>query len=183
MTVTLSLCPYEDKTVLSNLIQLYRYDSSEFEGHILSQHGLYSYKYLDHQWTEEYRRPFIVKVDGEIAGFVLVILDVPRDFTKLIVILDVPRDFTKLSNREKTNVISDFFIMRKFRGRGIGRHVAFSIFEQFKGAWEVRQTSENKPAYAFWKKVIAEFTQDSSYHEEILESNLWNGPVMVFQSN
>ncbi|MCP1156813.1 GNAT family N-acetyltransferase [Bacillus infantis] len=170
MNVTLLLCPYEDKAVLSNLIQLYRYDSSEFDGHVLSQHGLYSYKYLDHQWTEEYRRPFIVKVDGEIAGFVLVILDVPREFTKL-------------SNEKKTNVISDFFIMRKFRGRGIGRHVAFSIFEQFKGVWEVRQTSENKPAYAFWKKVIAEFTIDSSYQEEILESNLWKGPVMVFQSN
>ncbi|MGD6843560.1 GNAT family N-acetyltransferase [Bacillus infantis] len=169
MNVTLSLCPHEDKTVLSNLIQLYRYDSSEFDGRVLSQHGLYSYKYLDHQWTEDYRRPFIVKVDGEIAGFVLVILDVPGEFTKL--------------SNEETNVISDFFILRKFRGRGIGRQVAFSIFEQFKGAWEVKQTYENKPAYAFWKKVISEFTKGSSYQEEILESNLWNGPVMVFQSN
>jgi predicted acetyltransferase len=170
MNVTLSLVSYEDKTVLSNLIQLYRYDSSEFDGHVLSQHGLYSYKYLDHQWTEDYRRPFIVKVDGEIAGFVLVLLEVPREFTKL-------------SNEEKTNVISDFFIMRKFRCKGIGKQVAFSIFEQYKGVWEVRQTYENKPAYSFWKKVISEFTQDSSYQEEILQSSRWNGPAMVFQSN
>ncbi|SFL99287.1 hypothetical protein SAMN04487943_10677 [Gracilibacillus orientalis] len=78
MDISLSPVPYEDKSVLSNLIQFYRYDSSEFDGHVISQHGLYLYKFLDHQWTEEYRHPFIVKVDGEIASFVLVILDVPN---------------------------------------------------------------------------------------------------------
>lgn len=170
MNVTLSIVPYEDKVVLSNLIQLYRYDSSEFDDHKLGQHGLYLYKYLDHQWTEDYRRPFLVRVDGEIAGFVLVILEVPREFTKL-------------SNAEKTNIVSDFFIMRKFRRKGIGKHVAFSIFEQFKGVWEVKQTYANKPAYAFWKKVISEFIKEAPYKEEMLENELWNGPVMVFQSN
>lgn len=61
MQIDLSYIPYEDKTVLYHLIQLYRYDSSEFDGHVLTQHGLYLYKYLDHQWTEEHRRPFLVK--------------------------------------------------------------------------------------------------------------------------
>nr|WP_216855259.1 hypothetical protein [Paenibacillus alba] len=62
----MTLVPYEEKSVLYNLIQLYRYDSSEFDGHVLNHHGMYLYKYFDHQWTDEYRRPFIVKVDGEI---------------------------------------------------------------------------------------------------------------------
>ncbi|BBH24336.1 hypothetical protein Back11_56810 [Paenibacillus baekrokdamisoli] len=122
MNIELSLLPYEDKTVLYNLIQLYRYDSSEFDGHVLNKHGLYLYKYLDHQWTEEYRRPFIVKVDEEIAGFVLVSLDVPKEYMKL-------------SSAEKTNTISDFFIMRKYRRRGVGKEVAFSLFDQFRGTW------------------------------------------------
>lgn len=169
MNVTLSIIPYEDKIVLSNLIQLYRYDSSEFDGHVLGQHGLYLYKYLDHQWTDDYRRPMIVKVNGEIAGFVLIILDVPRDFAKL-------------STADKTNVISDFFIMRRFRRKGIGKQVAFSVFEQYKGVWEIRQTYENKPAYAFWKRVITEYAKGNSYQEEMLESERWNGPVIVFHS-
>ncbi|WP_251572706.1 hypothetical protein [Paenibacillus sp. MER TA 81-3] len=42
--------PYKDKPVLQNLLQLYRYDSSEFDGHD---------KYLDHQRTDEYRHPFL----------------------------------------------------------------------------------------------------------------------------
>ncbi|MET3940426.1 hypothetical protein ABIC22_003238 [Paenibacillus sp. PvP094] len=60
---------YEDKHVLHNLMQLYRYDSSEFDGHELNIHGLYLYKYIDHQWTDTYRRPLMMKVNGEIAGF------------------------------------------------------------------------------------------------------------------
>lgn len=169
MNVTLSIVSYEDKSILFNLMQLYRYDSSEFDDHVLSPHGLYLYKYLDHQWTEDYRRPFVVKVDGEIAGFALVSLDVPKNFTKL-------------SSANKTNVITEFFIMRKFRGKGVGKQVAFSLFDQFKGVWEVRQTITNKPANTFWKKVISEYTNGSTYQEEIIENESWKGPVMVFQS-
>ena len=111
MNIDVSLVPYEEKTILYNLIQLYRYDSSEFDGHVLNKHGLYLYKYLDHQWTEDYRRPFIVKVDGEIAGFALVSLDVPKEYMKL-------------SSAEMTNTISDFFIMRKYRAGASAKQVA-----------------------------------------------------------
>lgn len=40
MDIQVRLVPYEDKTILHNLIQLYRYDSSEFDGHVLNKHGL-----------------------------------------------------------------------------------------------------------------------------------------------
>lgn len=169
MNIDLSLVPYEEKTVLYNLIQLYRYDSSEFDGHVLNKHGFYLYKYLDHQWTDEYRRPFIIKVDGEIAGFVLVSLDVPKEYMKL-------------SSAEITNTISDFFIMRKYRRRGVGNAVASLLFEQFRGTWEIRQTFANKNAYEFWKNVITKFKGLGSYQEETIQDERWNGPVFVFQS-
>ncbi|MFD2630419.1 GNAT family N-acetyltransferase [Oceanobacillus kapialis] len=84
---------------------------------------------------------------------------------------------------DKTNVISDFFIMRKFRRQGIGKQVAHRLFEKHKGVWEVKQTNENTPAYAFWKKVISEVAKESFYQEEILEGDLWDGAVLVFQYN
>ncbi|QHW32821.1 GNAT family N-acetyltransferase [Paenibacillus rhizovicinus] len=169
MDIQVTLVPYEDKTILANLIQLYRYDSSEFDGHVLTAHGNYLYKYFDHQWTDEYRRPFIVRVDGEIAGFVLVSLDVPRQYVKL-------------SKAEQTHVISEFFIMRKYRRKGVGRQVAASIFLRFPGMWEVRQTVGNKDAYAFWKRVIGRFAGEGAYREELLANDRWQGPVFVFQS-
>lgn len=170
MDFKLSLIPYEDKPLLYNLIQLYRYDSSEFDGHVLNRHGQYLYKYIDHQWTDEYRRPFMVTVDEEIAGFVLVSLDVPQEHMKL-------------SKAEKTNLISDFFIMRKYRRRGVGKKAAYTLFEEFKGTWEIRQTVGNKPAYAFWKHVISEYAQHDRYCEEFLQNEQWHGPVFVFNSD
>ncbi|MCR8630312.1 GNAT family N-acetyltransferase [Paenibacillus radicis (ex Xue et al. 2023)] len=169
MKIELSLLPYEDKTILYNLIQLYRYDSSEFDGHALNNHGFYLYKYFDHQWTDEYRRPFIVKVDGEIAGFALVSLDVPTEYMKL-------------SSAEVTNVISDFFIMRKYRRKGVGKEVALLLFEQFHGTWEIRQTLSNKNAYEFWRNVIKEYKSDGTFQEEMIQNSRWNGPVFVFQT-
>ncbi len=83
--VEINAIDYEDKHVLHNLMQLYRYDSSEFDGHELNIHGLYLYKYIDHQWTDTYRRPLMIKVNGEIAGFALLMLDVPREFVRMLV--------------------------------------------------------------------------------------------------
>ncbi|MDF2650645.1 MAG: hypothetical protein K0Q73_6450, partial [Paenibacillus sp.] len=105
--------------------------------------------------------------DGEIAGFVLISLDVPKEYMKL-------------STAEKTNLISDFFVMRKYRRKGVGRYVAFSLFERFTGTWEIRQTSANQPAYTYWKQVISKYKQNNVYQEEFLQNEKWNGPVFVF---
>lgn len=169
MNLQIAPIPYEDKTILAHLIQLYRYDSSEFDGHELNAHGQYLYKYFDHQWTDEDRRPLLVRVDGEIAGFVLIRLDVPREYVKL-------------SEADATNVISEFFIMRKFRRRGVGRQTAEAVFRQYPGTWEVRQTAGNKDAYRFWKSVIAPFAGEGAYREATLANDAWQGPVFVFAS-
>lgn len=94
--------------------------------------------------------------------------------------LDVPKEFTKLSGAEQTNVISDFFIMRKFRRKGIGKEVAFYLFKKFRGVWEIKQTLSNKAAAEFWRKIIEEYAGDYTF--ELLENEKWNGPVLVFQS-
>ncbi|WP_054957285.1 GNAT family N-acetyltransferase [Paenibacillus dakarensis] len=143
---------YEDKTVLHNLIQLYRYDSSEYDEHVLNKYGLYQYKYLDHQWTDEYRHPFFIFKDNELAGFALIIVGVPKEFVKL-------------SGSQETNVVSDFFVLRKYRGQGVGKQAAFHIFDMYPSAWEIRQTQKNQPANQFWNKVINEYT-NGRYKEE-----------------
>lgn len=108
-------------------------------------------------------------MDGEIAGFALVGLDVPKAYMKL-------------SAAEKTNTIGDFFIMRKFRRKGVGKEVAYSLFQRFSGTWEVRQTMANKPAYAFWKRVISAYKGEGAYQEALIRNQNWNGPVFVFRS-
>ena len=38
--------------MLRRLIELYRYDFSEFDQADLGPHGDYGYRYLDHYWSE-----------------------------------------------------------------------------------------------------------------------------------
>ncbi|WP_019419135.1 GNAT family N-acetyltransferase [Paenibacillus sp. OSY-SE] len=117
----------------------------------------------------EYRHPFLIKIGEEIAGFIFVLTGVPKEYVKL-------------STANKTNVISDFFIMRKFRRRNYGKQAAFRLFDRFPGAWEIRQTETNIQAHQFWKRVIDEYTK-GKYLEEHVQDDRWREPVQCFQND
>jgi predicted acetyltransferase len=134
MNVTLDLVVCEDKPVLRNLLELYQYDFTQFEPNDISDHGLYGYSYLDNYWTEDGRYPFFIRVDGKLAGFVLV----------------------RSSN--EGSEIAEFFVLKKFRRQGIGRVVAFRVFDSFPGHWHVSQDACNIPGKEFWRSVIADYT-------------------------
>ena len=72
MKIEVQQASLEDKPILRNLLELYEYDSSEFEPRDLDANGLLGYRWLDHYWTEPDRYPFIVRVDCKLAGLVLV---------------------------------------------------------------------------------------------------------------
>lgn len=67
--------------------------------------------------------------------------------------------------------LAEFFIIEKERRLGIGRQAASLIFRRFSGAWEITEFAYNKPAVAFWRSVIAEFTggrfRESVAHGEV----------------
>lgn len=153
----------EDKSVLRNLLELYNYDFSEFGLEDVDEHGLYGYKYLDHYWTECGRYPYLIRVDGKLAGFVLV---------RTVI------DEEQLGMNTYYSMC-EFFIMKKYRHRGIGIYSASNIFDKHSGQWQVAQIEENKPAQAFWRKVISYYT--SGDYEEITNEN-WNGPIQRFYS-
>jgi len=54
--------------------------------------------------------------------------------------------------------LAEFFVKPKERRLGIGRDAALLIFNRFNGTWEVSEFLYNKPAVAFWRKVVSEFT-------------------------
>ena len=72
MNIELVRVEETEKSVLRQLIELYNYDFSEYDQADVDAHGWYGYHYLDHYWTEEARHSFFIKVDGKLAGFVLV---------------------------------------------------------------------------------------------------------------
>jgi predicted acetyltransferase len=162
MKIEVSPASIDDKPLIQRMMQFYLYDFSEFGNSDLDSHGCFGYSYLDHYWTEKDHHPFIVRVDGKLAGFVLV------------------NRHAYLPGNEWA--IAEFFIMRKYRRQGVGKVVAFCIFEQFRGKWEVQETEANLPAQRFWRKVIAEYT-DGRYLEINLNNELWKGPVQYFDNS
>jgi predicted acetyltransferase len=54
--------------------------------------------------------------------------------------------------------MSEFFVLRRHRGRGIGRAAVFALFDRFRGAWAVTEIMCNTLAISFWRRVIGEYT-------------------------
>jgi predicted acetyltransferase len=129
----------EYKEILANLFQFYYYDFSEFEESDVEEDGRFEADpYLDNYWIEvEHRFPYILIKDGKYIGFVLV----------------------RFIEEQKCFSIAEFFVMKKYRRERIGREAAIQIFNFYKGYWEVAQLESNKPAQAFWIKVIDDFTK------------------------
>ncbi|XMB85307.1 GNAT family N-acetyltransferase [Mycoplasmatota bacterium WC44] len=128
----------EEKTILARLIELYEYDFTEFENNDVNSLGLYGYSYLDYYWTEDRRFPYFIKVDGKLAGFVMVC------------------DFCYVSKDKDTLFVSEFFIMKKYRKQGIGKFAANEVFNMHKGKWELTLHPRNLVSLNFWNSVIEE---------------------------
>jgi predicted acetyltransferase len=153
---------YEQKATLRNLLELYKYDFSEFDPEDdINPNGLYEYKYLDHYWTEDGRYPFFIKVDEKLAGFALV------------------RNFGTNDMNQAVYWMAEFFVMKKYRKLKVGQSVANELFNRFSGFWKVAQIEANTPAQAFWRKTIERYTNGN--YIEICEDD-WEGPIQTFSS-
>ena len=78
--------------------------------------------------------------------------------------------------------MSEFFILRKYRQQGIGRQVAFYIFDLYCGSWEIYQAYTNLIAKKFWKSVIETYTA-GNYTETVMEDNGWAGIMRCFDNS
>jgi predicted acetyltransferase len=130
----------EDTPVLRRLMQLYLYDLGTIDGWEIGDDGLYgSEARIESFWHDPRRRSFLVRVDGELAGFVMI------------------RDGAHFAG-DGTREISEFFVLRGYRRRGVGERVARRVFDMFPGGWEVTELASNVEARAFWRQVIDRYT-------------------------
>lgn len=54
--------------------------------------------------------------------------------------------------------LSEFFIRRPFRRKGVGRGAALLLFARYAGEWTIAEQSRNPGALKFWRRVVSEFT-------------------------
>jgi predicted acetyltransferase len=151
--------------VLRRLMQLYLYDLGSLDGWDISAEGLYgTAQAIERFWTEPGRRSFLIEVDGAIAGFALV------------------RDEAEFAGAG-THEISEFFVLKKYRRRGVGERVATTLFDMVPGRWEVNELASNLPAQAFWRRIIGRYTGGDFTDEEHAadrEGWRWRGCIQRF---
>jgi predicted acetyltransferase len=129
----------DQESIVANLLELYAHDFSEFHPLELGADGRFGYKPLPLYWSEPDRYPFLIKVDGSLAGLVLV------------------KSESEVSGSEAVWDVAEFFIVRAYRRRGIGMQVAHQVWRTFPGSWQVRVMESNRAASNFWRRAIAAF--------------------------
>ena len=165
-----------DRTALESLMQLYAYDWSEIRRsggpsappeHLaqVDAHGRFPPYDLEPYFGDEHRHAFLLRVDDRLAGFALV-------RAEKALLLDPSRAGFDMS---------EFFVMRGVRRLGVGARAATSLFDRFRGDWEVRQRVGNDAAIAFWRRTIGAYTS-GTFSEVTLDDERWRGPMQSFSS-
>ena len=120
---------------VENMMQFYNYDLSESLDVNFAETGLYALRPKESYWAKPGVIPFVIFVDGALAGFAVV-------------------DDEVIQPASRYNM-GYFFIARRYRGQGVGAQVATHLFAQFAGAWEVYFYINNKAASAFWNAMFS----------------------------
>ena len=122
--------------IVRNLFPLYIHDLSAFTDLDVGDDGAFrAPPSFATYWESADRHPFLLRADGRIAGFALV----------------------REMDAEGYDM-GEFFVLRRYRRSGVGRVAACALFDRFRGNWEVRELPDNLPAQAFWRRIIADYT-------------------------
>ncbi|MBW5447687.1 GNAT family N-acetyltransferase [Cohnella sp. CFH 77786] len=64
-------------------------------------------------------------------------------------------------------VVNSFFILKKYRRRGLGKEACKELFRKLPGRYAIGQLSNNVPAIQFWKNLYHSFKIDFDERENI----------------
>ncbi len=139
----------EQAPILGNLLELYAHDFSEFHDLEISDDGRFGYQSLPLYWSEPGRHPFLIRLDGKLAGLALV------------------KKGSAVSDHREVWDMAEFFILRGCRRHGIGNRAAHEVWKRFPGSWEVRVMQSNVAARHFWASAISTFTGEAGKSVQI----------------
>jgi predicted acetyltransferase len=145
----------EQEPILANLLELYAHDFSEFHDLELESDGRFGYSGLPLYWSEPGRHPFLVWVEGKLAGLILV------------------KRGSEVSGDETAWDVAEFFVLRGYRRRGIGTQIAHEVWRQFPGLWEVRVMESNIVARHFWAHAISMLTGQAVQPVRVEKGGKW----------
>ncbi|MBO9688921.1 MAG: GNAT family N-acetyltransferase [Mitsuaria chitosanitabida] len=133
-TLTLSRATPDDLPRIENLMQFYNYDLSEWTPVPFAPEGRYQLRPKAPYWAQPDVHPFMIQVDGDLAGFAVV--------------------DAECEHPDSDHNMGYFFLARGYRGHGLAARAAGEVLSRFPGRWEVYHLMANTPALQFWPGVI-----------------------------
>ena len=160
MAIEVAAAPPEQGDALANMLELYQHDLSDIWQQDLDERGRYGYD-LSRYWSDARCFPYLVMAEGKLAGFALV------------------DQAVKLPGGDFW--MDQFFVLKKYRRRGVGRAVAHELFTRHQGRWQVGQMADNGAALAFWRATIAAYT-GGHFDEHSVTEGWWQGTIQAFST-
>ncbi len=131
------------KSILADLLQLYIEEFSAFVTVPVGLDGRFVYKNLPSYLTE----PAVILFSSASA----------RNGPALSLSTRFRSLRPQSSREENCWDMAEFFVLDKYRRRGLGSNVAHAVWRAFPGRWEVRVMEWHKAAHVFWSESIAGF--------------------------
>jgi len=141
--------------ILSNLLELYCHDMSEWLDVETDEQSTFSKHYDALRCWDNSGSVFIAK-NGELPiGFAIV---------------QPAQQFTEAGGWD----LKEFFVLRRYRRTGAGQKLAKFVWDTSSERWLVRVHSANKPAVPFWRRTVESYS-DGKCVEDIraLNGNDW----------
>lgn len=133
----------------------------------------------DREWIEETYSEYLADLSADITGVFPSLTTTGQSITEIIqgwfhddratafIVLReqepvgfavVQRGLAIGDDPKRQYRLSEFFIRRQFRNKGVGRGAAMLLFARYAGEWTIPEQSRNPGAIRFWRRVVAEFT-------------------------
>ena len=135
MRLSLRALRPDDGPSVRRLLQLYIYDLGGDRWGVAADGTFGSPAWHRRFWRRRGRQHFVIRVDGRLAGLALV---------------SDRAHFAGAGTRE----IIEFFVLGRYRRRGVGARVARTLFARFPGRWELAELTWNVVAQRFWRGLI-----------------------------
>lgn len=156
-----------ERPLIEGLFQFYIYDFSEMEPAVsdalsFNAAGMFDpYPYLPEYWGAVDRWPLLIRVGGQLAGFVLINTRSHRGGT-------VERN------------MAEFFVARKYRCGGVATEALHQVLALHTGRWEVAVVARNTRALTFWPRAIAAAPNVTGIERLERDDDHWKGPIWTF---
>lgn len=175
LNVTARLCGMEEKFIINNIYPLYLHDLSEVWEHKINRYGVFEND--DTRTLMEQNRVFDIwwEHPNVLFPYLITVDDIPAGlaFVATSPFISCPHYIDYYMN--------EFFLLRNYRGKGVGEEAVRQIIGKMPGQWELQTnpTERNERAKRFWRKTLNTCT-NGKYSEE-LGHHPEDGEKLVFR--